>query len=186
MTLKDAKVYAKKLFYPIRDKILFMFPGNHDDRSFNESSDEIVFDLAMYLGIEDCYHQGDIAGTLKFGRLNGNNNKPVTYTFYARHGNGGSTVPSGKLAKLMKMEEIVSGVDLYVQGHVHDQIVYKYAPYVIDVYNKCIVQKTRAFSASASWLGYGGYGLKKGYRPTIHGSPKITLSGRRKDIKLEI
>ena len=186
MTLKDAKLKAEELLKPIVNQIDLVIPGNHDDRVFNLTSDEIIFDLCKWLGIEDKYHFGDYTGVIRFGKNQGKKNKLLVYTFYTTHGAGGSTTPGGRINALMKLGNVVEDCDLYVMAHVHDILVTKLSPFRVDSRNGQLKEIKQTFVTSSSWLDYGGYALSKKYRPAKTGSPRIRLYGRKKDVHVSI
>jgi len=185
-SLKDAKLLAEDILKPIADKIDLVVPGNHDNRIFNKTTDEIIFDLCKYLGIERKYHFGDYTGVIRFGKQTVNHNKPVVYSFFCTHGSGGSTTPAGKLTRLLGIAEIVKNCDLYTMAHIHDMLTCKLEPFTVDSRNGKLVSMVQTFVSSSSWLDYGGYALEKKYKPAKTGSPRIRLYGDRKDIHISI
>jgi len=186
MSLKDAKLKAEELLKPIVKQIDIVISGNHDDRIFNLTSDEIIFDLCKWLGIEDKYHFGDCTGVVRFGKNHGKKDKPIVYTFYCTHGSGGSATPGGKINRLLKLGDVVDDCDLYVMAHVHDILVAKLEPFRVDSRNGQLKTVKQTFVTSSSWLDYGGYALSKKYRPGKTGSPRVRLYGREKDIHISI
>ena len=185
-SLKDAKLLAEDILKPIVDHIDLVIPGNHDNHIFNKTTDEIVFDLCKFLGIEKKYHFGDYSGVVRFGKQTANHNKPVVYSFFATHGGGGATTPSGKLNRLLRLSEIVKDCDVYFMAHIHDILICKLEPFTIDSRNGQMKAITQTFVSSSSWLDYGGYALEKKYRPAKTGSPRVRLYGDRKDIHCSI
>ena len=185
-TLKEAKLLAEDIFKPIVNQIDIVVPGNHDNRIFNKTTDEIIFDLCKFLGIESKYHFGDYTGVIRFGKQISNHNKPVVYSFFASHGGGGATTPSGKLNRLLGLAEIVKNCDVYFMAHIHDILICKLEPFTIDSRNGQMKSITQTFVSSSSWLDYGGYALEKKYRPAKTGSPRVRLYGNRKDCHVSI
>jgi len=186
MSLKDAKLKAEELLIPIIANIDLIIPGNHDSWIFNETSNDIVFDLSKYLNIPEKYHFGDFTGTIRFGKMHGKKAKPAVYTFYCTHGTGGAATPGGKMNKLMALSNIVEDADLYVMAHIHDVLTAKLEPFAIDSRNGKLKATKQTFATSSSWLDYGGYALEKKYRPSKTGSPRIRLYGNKNDIHVSI
>lgn len=185
-SLKDAKLKAESLLRPIKDQIDLVIPGNHDNRIFNKTTDEIIFDLCKFLGIESKYHFGDYTGVIRFGKQTANHNKPVVYSFFISHGSGGSATAAGKLSRLMGLADIVKNCDLYIMAHIHDILTAKIEPYTVDSRNGQLKAVTQTFVSSSSWLEYGGYALEKKYKPSKTGSPRIRLYGYKKDIHVSV
>lgn len=186
LSLKDAKLKAEELFIPIIANIDLVIPGNHDNYCFNETGNDIMFDLCKYLNIPEKYHFGDFTGTIRFGKKDGKQNKPVVYTFFCSHGTGGAATPGGKMNKLIALCNIVEDCDLYVMAHIHDCLTLKLEPFCIDSRNGQLKSIKQTFASSSSWLDYGGYALEKKYRPAKTGSPRIRLYGRKHDIHVSI
>ena len=186
MSIKDAKLKAEELLTPIIANIDLVIPGNHDNYLFNETTDEIVFDLCKYLNIPEKYHFGDYTGTIRFGKMHGKKAKPAVYTFYCTHGTGGAATPGGKMNKLINLSSIVEDCDLYIMAHIHDCLMAKLEPFSVDSRNGQLKQTKQTFASSSSWLDYGGYALEKKYRPAKTGSPRIRLYGNKKDIHVSI
>ncbi len=185
-SLKDAKLLAEDILKPIVNQIDLVIPGNHDNRVFNKTTDEIIFDLCKFLKIEDKYHFGDYTGVIRFGKQSSNHNKPVVYTFYITHGSGGATTQSGKLNRLLSLANIVADCDLYIMAHIHDILTLKIEPFMVDSRNNFLKNIKQTFVSSSSWLDYGGYAMEKKYRPAKTGSPRIRLYGDRKDLHVSI
>jgi hypothetical protein len=185
-SLKDAKLLAEDILKPIVNQIDLVIPGNHDNRVFNKTTDEIIFDLCKFLKIEDKYHFGDYTGVIRFGKQSSNHNKPVVYTFYITHGSGGATTQSGKLNRLLSLANIVADCDLYIMAHIHDILTLKIEPFTVDSRNNFLKNIKQTFVSSSSWLDYGGYAMEKKYRPAKTGSPRIRLYGDRKDLHVSI
>jgi UDP-2,3-diacylglucosamine pyrophosphatase LpxH len=185
-TLKDAKLLAEDILKPIKEQIDIVIPGNHDNRIFNKTTDEIIFDLCKFLGIENKYHFGDYTGVVRFGKQSSNHNKQVVYSFYVSHGTGGAVTQSGKMNRLLGLAEVVKNCDLYIMAHIHDILTCKLEPFTIDSRNGQLKSIKQTFASSSSWLSYGGYALEKKYKPAKTGSPRIRLYGDRKDIHVSI
>jgi hypothetical protein len=185
-SLKEAKLLAEDILKPIKKQIDLVIPGNHDNRIFNKTTDEIIFDLCKFLGIEEKYHFGDYTGVIRFGKQTSTHNKPVVYTFYITHGSGGATTQSGKLNRLLSLANIVADCDLYIMAHIHDILTIKIEPFTVDSRNNFLKNIKQTFVSSSSWLDYGGYAMEKKYRPAKTGSPRIRLYGNRKDLHVSI
>ena len=108
-----------KFLEPIKDKILVMSNGNHEDRITKDTSIDILYLVAKQLRIEQLYCPSWWYLYLTFG--NSNKNRPMLYTISGYHGFGGSTTSGAKINKVKKMSNVVLA-DCYIMSHVHEPI----------------------------------------------------------------
>ena len=175
MTITQAKIKAKNMLMPIKDKIIGLTMGNHERRVWNKTGVDIGFDLAMYLGLEDKYDQKGICGNITINNIN--------YRYYIKHGSGGGRTQSYKMTCLQRMSEIVLNADLYIMSHVHDILTFQLQPLVI---KDDIETRKQTFVTASSYLKYGGYAEDGNYQPAKTGSPRIRLNALKKDIHVSI
>jgi len=72
--------WCKKELYPIRDRILSITNGNHEDRIKRETSIDVVGELAEYLGIRDRHFPNGVLLKLCFGRKRNQNELSIRST----------------------------------------------------------------------------------------------------------
>lgn len=172
----------KKIFEPIKDRILCVLAGNHERRIEKSTGIDTSEILAAYLG---AWYAGDEAFIkLKFGRRE-TNRKPMTYTVYCTHGWGAGRTAGGKVNNLQKLGDIVV-VDVYIASHTHFMTVHQDMIYIPDERNNKVAPKKRTFVSSGAFLDRGGYAVQKGYPPAKIGSPRIRLEGSRRDVHCSI
>ena len=178
MNVKDAKIYAKKLLTPIRDRILGIDSGTHEWRIWAKTGNDISLDLAMFLDLEDVYDQKGLVGNIKIGEIN--------YSFYIKHGCGGGKTQAYKMRKMKELALIVKNADFYLMSHIHDILTFQIEPKFIDMETKKLVELKQTFVSSGSYLKYGGYAEEFDFEPGKNGSPRIRLNGIKKDIHVSI
>ena len=105
MTIMDAQKLALELLTPIKDKIIAMTPGNHENRVWREVGVDISLWLAEKLGIQDKYRNNGLALSLKFGE--DLNKKPFTLNIFGQHGSYGG---GRRLGSSMNALEDLDGV----------------------------------------------------------------------------
>lgn len=172
----------------IKDKILGMTSGNHEDRVYKETGIDISLDIARALGCP--YDPDGIFLKVSFGGGNSNHpEKPFTYWVYSTHGYGGARTKSAKAVKVERLATQIDA-DVYIMGHDH---VVNSSP---DVYlvpdartaedketgfmvGKVTAHRKELVKASA-YLKWGGYSRKLGFPPTDLVSPTIFLAGNIK------
>ena len=171
---------AVDIFSPIKDKILCISHGNHENRTYKNEGINISKLLASQLGIADKYTPTSAVLFIRFGMLNGHHhNRKVCYTVFHRHGSGGGTKEGSKVNKLAEMASIIDA-DIYIISHTHLPVVMKQAFYRIDTKNSAIALVDKLFVNTAANLNYGGYGDYGGLKPASKHTPVIYLSGTKK------
>lgn len=180
MNTSQAKARVKELFKPLADakKIIGMDGGNHENRIYKSTGNDISLDIAMMLDIEDVYDKQGLCGTIQVG--------DIRYSFYIKHGTGGGKTQAYKMRKLKDMANVIKNCDLYMIAHFHDILSFQIKPIFIDVDGgeKYTIKQT--FVSSSSFLEYGDYAEDADMEPAKTGSPRIRLDGKRKDIHVSI
>ena len=151
----DAQIdYIYELFLPIKDKIVSLVPGNHEERITRETGLSPLYDLAVLWRIPDVYRENVAILKLIFGKYKGG---PQQNTFI------GITTHGSSRNKHHHFAASFDGIDFAISGHCHQP---SYTPYgKIRVYN----QRETAYHVSYKELVVdanltpGGYALKKEY-----------------------
>ena len=164
----------KKLM-PIKDKILAMTSGNHENRVARVTAFDLSHYIAWGLGIEDKYIKDSFVLFVKFGKSASRENKKKVFSIFVCHGFSGSTKKPSKLKKLVELKELVTGCDVYIMGHVHDYINTYEDVFIVDAQNCKVKSKTSCFVSQGAFLDFGGYGYEKGYKPLAKRHGIITL-----------
>ena len=173
-----------ELLEPIKDKILVMGTGNHEDRITKETNIDVLRLVARELGIEDRYANNWWYLFLRFGEKEQGRKAPMCYQITGYHGSGGGgRKPGGKINKLTEMSQVVVA-DLYIQGHHHQQIATKTSIFIPDYANNTLNKKEMHFLMTNSFLDYGGYGEKAGFTPQPIGISETILDGTKRKIKI--
>ncbi len=180
MNTSEAKKRIRDLFKPLVDanKVLGMDSGNHEDRIYKATGNDISLDIAIMLGLEDVYDKQGLCGTIKIGK--------IKYSFYIKHGKGGGKTQAYKMRKLKDMANVIKNCDLYMIAHFHDILSFQIKPIFIDIKSgkKYCIKQT--FASSSSFLEYGDYAEDADMEPAKTGSPRIRLNGIKKDIHVSI
>lgn len=172
------------LFEPIKDKILYVGPGNHEMRIYRTDGIDMTRIMCDQLGIADRYAETGALLFIRFGKntewgKNHNHNRPVCYTAYATHGAGGGRTEGGKIKRLADLAAIVDA-DIYIHSHTHLPIIFKQAFYRTSPANSTIAKCERLFVNTGAALDYGGYAEGQGYKPASLDTPVIRLDGTKK------
>jgi len=179
---------AVEIFEPIKDKILCITHGNHENRTYKSEGINLSALIAGQLGLSERYTPTSAllfvrVGEFSDGRKETNGSgrrRQVCYSIYTLHGSGGGRKEGGKINRLADMASIIDA-DIYIHSHTHLPIIMKQAFYRIDLRNSTVGIAEKLFVNTASNLDYeGSYGEYGEYKPSSKETPVIYLNGRKK------
>lgn len=181
---------AYELFSPIKDKILCITHGNHENRTYKKEGINLSRLIAQQLGLEDRYTPTSAVLFIRFGKQtrghkesNGSGNvRKMCYTIYVLHGSGGGRKEGAKAIRLADMASIID-VDIYCHGHTHLPLVMKQGFHRIDIPNSTVSFVEKLFVNNGANLNYGGYGEAGEFKPSSKESPVIYLDGQAKNFR---
>ena len=175
ITPDDAYAELRAMLEPIKDKILMITRGGHEEAIFHKVGADYMARLAYDLGDIPYKPNGGMVGL----RLSRNNHR-VVFWGYATHGWGGARTIG---AKIKKSEDLamVADVDFYVLSHDHTQAIHRLNVLTpprshISVKNPIYMRPTRKLLINTGgFIDYSGYIQRKGYAPQDLGTPRIRL-----------
>lgn len=174
--------HCVKIFEPIKDKILAVLPGNHENRVYKSDGVDITELMCSQLGIGTRYSPTTALLFIRFGKSSGHNHhRSQLYTAYVTHGSGGGRREGGKVNRLADLASIVDA-DIYIHGHTHLPLVFKESFFRASSSNSSVAPVDKLFVNTAAYLNYGGYGDKQGFKPASKRSPIIYLDGLKHDM----
>lgn len=174
-----------ELLEPIKDKILVLSSGNHEDRTTKETNIDVLRLVAKQLHLEDRYANGWWYLYLRFGEKRTGRKAPMVYTVTGIHGyGGGGRRPGGKINTLEDMSRVVIA-DIYMMGHTHKPIGTKGRILLPDYANNAITAKDLYYLMTNSFVEYdGGYAEKMGMPPSNTSLVEAQLDGEKRKIKI--
>jgi len=172
--------FCTKLFEPIKDKIICVLSGNHENRVYKNDGLDTTMMMCNQLGIGERYSSTTALLFLRVGRdrRTGFKGRQVCYTIYCTHGSGGGRKEGGKINRLVDLSGIVDA-DIYVTAHTHLPATLKTGYYRTSMSNSSVSFVEKLFVNTASALDYGGYGDVQGYKPSSKEYPRIILDGAK-------
>lgn len=172
-----------KIFEPIKDKILAVLPGNHENRVYKADGLDITALMCSQLGVAEKYSSTTALLFIRFGCNGGDRHKhrPQLYTVYVTHGSGGGRREGGKVNRLADLASIVDA-DIYIHAHTHLPLVFKESFIRVSRTTSTTEMVDKLFVNTAAALNYGGYGDKAGFKPASKRSPVIYLDGLKHDM----
>ena len=175
-----------ELFSPIKDKIIAITNGNHENRAYKKEGIDISKLVAMQLGLEDKYSPTSAYIFLRFGELSSNrHNRPVCYRIYLLHGSGGGRKEGAKAIRLADMASVCDA-DCYIHSHTHLPMIMKQGFFRANDGKSTVANQTRLFVNTASNLSYGGYGEGQEFKPNSTDTPIIYFNGTKKQCNAKL
>ena len=169
-----------ELLEPIKDKILGVTLGNHDDRILKESGIDIISFMCKDLGITDvyCKYQALLLIRIRTEK------RSQTHKIFITHGIGGGGRMIGSKANfLSKLTGIVGNANCYVINHTHTPLHYTDCIYYVDSKHNDLRENIRHFINQPAFLSYGGYGQRLNLNPCSNYQYLIELSNKKLTVK---
>lgn len=175
--------HCVKLFEPIKDKILAVLPGNHENRVYRSDGLDVTQIMCAQLGLQDRYSPTTALLFVRFGKQIGKGSKPrpQLFTIYCCHGSGGGKLIGGKANRVEALAGIVDA-DIYIHAHTHAPLIFKQSFYRVSGANSSVALVDKLFVNTAASLDYGGYGDYQGYKPASKQAPVIYLNGHKREM----
>lgn len=178
---------ALEIFEPIKDKILCITHGNHENRTYKKEGINLSYLIAKQLGLAGRYTPTSAVLFIRVGEdatrhreTNGSGNiRKICYTAYVLHGSGGGRKEGAKAIRLADMASIID-TDIYIHSHTHLPMIMKQAFHRIDPRNNTVALVNKLFVNTAANLNYGGYGEAEAFKPSSKDTPIILLEGTKK------
>lgn len=178
-----------ELLTPIKDKIICITSGNHEDRSYKNEGIDLMCIVARELGLEDRYCNASCLVFLRFGQqsnshkeTNGSGKiRKLCYTIYVTHGSGGGGTIGAKSNRASSLQSIIDA-DIYVISHMHTPNAFKEGYHRVDTRNSAVSLVDKLFVISGAKLEWNNsYAEKKSLKPSSLVNPVIHLNGTRKE-----
>lgn len=177
---------AVEIFEPIKDKILCITHGNHENRTYKSEGINLSYLVAKQLGLDDKHTPTSAVVFIRFGQgTSHTHNRKVCYTGYVLHGGGGGRREGGKINRLADLASIID-TDFYIHSHTHLPVIMKQAFHRIDNKNSAVALVDKLFVNTAANLNYGGYGEAAAFKPSSKDTPIIYLSGTKKYMEAKL
>jgi len=167
-----------KLFTPVKDKILGVITGNHEQRLEKSCGYNPTITICDRLGLNNGQYLG-ASGVIVFSLHDRN------FTGYFHHTTGGGNTIGGKMNRASKLREIIPNCDFYAGAHnhmlgcVHSQVYSiahstKSREYRIEPIRQMIID-------TGGYLDYpDSYAEQMMLSPVKMGSPRIHLFTKEK------
>jgi len=187
--IESERQFIKELFTPIKDKIVTMLTGNHEESvhltNQNDITRNLCDDLEVPYGGYQCFVN------LIFRREN--SNEAHQFITHAWHGAGSAQTEGARQMRLVRLVNDIQA-DIYLMGHLH--AIQTHTPDRLVLRNGR-VKSTRLIAAiTGSWLKtYAqphkgetytpSYGERAGYKPARIGCPVIHIDVQKNEFTVE-
>ncbi len=171
---------VRELCEPIKDKILMITRGNHEEAIYRRAGADYMARLAYDLGDLPYKPDGGMVGI----RLCVASTHKAMCFIYATHGWGGARTIGAKVKKAQDLMN-VADAHVYVLSHDHTQNVNRgniiepprsHVSFDRPIYATI---RRRLFINTGGFIRYGGYIQRKGYTPQDLGTPRIRIELKR-------
>lgn len=184
---------AVDIFEPIKEKVLCITHGNHENRTYKKEGINLSYLIANQLGLCDRYTPTSAVLFIRFGKVsngtkesNGSGKtRKICYTFYVLHGSGGGRKEGAKIIRLADMASIID-TDIYIHSHTHLPMIMKQSFHRIDPRNNAVSLVNKLFVNTEANLDYGGYGEAGAFKPSSKDTPIIYLDGKNKNFEARL
>jgi hypothetical protein len=112
--------------------------------------------------------------------VNHHKGSPVWYSILVTHGTAGGKLAGAAINATRGIGAIYSA-DVFITSHRHLDAVTRDEFYIPDYHNKSVTKIRRLYVNAGTFLGYSGYAQQKTLQPNGTGTPRIYLSGEKKD-----
>lgn len=175
MRPREQKKLMVHMLEPIRDNVLCLVGGNHERRSSKDVDDDITFDIACKLDLEDMYRENIAFLNIGMGTRSDTGTVNQSYRIAVTHGAGGGIYTGATVNRNERFGNVIDGLDCLIVGHTHKGTVSRPGKLVIDAANNKVVQRDYLVVSCVSWMEYGGYAAQKMLLPSAHSQPQKLL-----------
>lgn len=173
---REQKAAMTEFLSPIKDKILCMTSGNHEQRSLKDADDDPAYDIACKLDIEDIFRPNACFMKVSIGKKDkghGRVGSRQSYVFAVTHGSGGGVYTGATVNRNERWGNVIDGADCIVIGHTHKGTVTRPSKIIVDTTNNLVTERDYLVISCVAWQNYGEYALKKMLLPTKTSHPQI-------------
>lgn len=187
---EDAVIRLAKVLEPLKERILAIGTGNHEDRVYKHTGLDVTRYLVKELAFPvDRYSPNSFMLFISFGRSESSRKQKIkhnVYSMFFHHGVGGGRTKGAKANMVVRMSDIAIA-DIYVVGHVHDPLITPSAIFMPNYQSSTMSLHKMYYMISNAWQNYGGYAQKFAFAPPITDMSYVTLNGiGSKKIKMHI
>jgi len=182
---REAKMRMVEYLKPVKDRILCVVSGNHEQRTIRDTDQDMTYDICSKLDIEHLYRENMAFMRISCGRRSKDKRPETSFAFCVTHGSGGGIYTGASVNKSERFGNLIEGLDCIVTGHVHKGFISKPAKIVVDTRNGLVSMRHYVVVSCVSWLNYGGYAARSMLLPAQVCDPqRLTLTADHHNKKI--
>ena len=190
MNPDEAMDLAIELFTPIKDRIIAVVEGNHENRVRRTSGLHLSKQLLQALGmgkvqIRDIYDPYAIVVRVHVGKSphsTAKNPRALCYNLFLTHGYGGSRFVGGQVNKIEYGALPIPNCDAYIFGHEHSLTYSRPDALVIPATGKHTTRMRRVCVGGGCFCAWSSFQKGRVLRLPNVGAPRLRLSGIKRDL----
>lgn len=176
MRPSEQRKIAAEILYPLRDRILCIVPGNHEEHSVKDTDTNPAEMIAERLDLSERYRRDIAFLAITVGKRPNHTIAPPNYSVCVMHGKGAGRKRGSGLTGSDDVS-MACGADLFIMGHTHAPAQAPGARLICNFAKKVMTQKNYQVMINTAWLDYVGYGVRGMYRPSPISISRATLYG---------
>ena len=157
---REAKHRMVEYLDPVKDRVLAVVSGNHEQRTTRDSDQDLTYDICSKLDVEHLYRENMAFVRVSLGRRSDEPKPEATYVFAVTHGRGGGIYTGAAVNSTERYGNVIEGCDCIITGHVHKGFISKPSKIVVDARNGTVSMRHYLVVSCVSWLNYGGYAAR--------------------------
>jgi len=192
-TPDQAYAQIRELLQPVRNKILMIVRGNHEEAIYRQVGCDYMARLAYDLGDIPYKPDGGMVG-VRLSSDGGVHN--IMAYIYATHGWGGARTIGAKVKKAQDLT-LCANADIYLLAHDHTANVNRgnileppRSKVKFNSRGSYMTVGRKLFINTGGFITYGGYVQRKGLTPQDCGPPRILIEAKREgktsELKLDL
>lgn len=167
-TPRQQQDFLESVFLQFADRTLAIVDGNHEHRAYRTSGLFPLFSAACIARIDDRYRSAYSVLDFGFGNINDRASRAVGFIAHR-----------AKELKNFGSVDSLEGFDFMFCGHDHEPDDHPRGHLVYDRQRREVKFRSVEKLNSGSFLIYGGYGVRAGYRPKSDKMYKLVLRAER-------
>jgi len=175
-----------KIIETADENVRFIFAGDVIDNALRDSISDVYEQTQNpHEALKAFTQLLDLAKGKVLGVISGNH-ELRDYLIAIGHGYTGARTPGGKINANARIRDVVINCDIYITGHTHQPSLHKEAYFEADKRNKKLTLRERYLLTIPAWLSYEKYAAKRFYPPASPGLAVIHLSGKKRNITINL
>ena len=177
---------AVELFEPYKKQIIGAVDGNHEARLIDMFDASMLQVLCIHLGIQYCKWSAVVR--LKVGKTERARGPwKQNYWLYFHHTTGGGGTIGGKLNRVVKLNDIIEGMDVFFGSHNHQLAVAPQDIYAPSCNAHNVIKRRVWYVDCGSYLEWNDSYAEKGMMaPAKLGSPRVRFDSSSHDVHVSL